>query len=536
MRIDAPLITGSLNYNGTSLQDLSTYATTSSVNNLIQKTGSYALTGSNYFSGSQVVSGSITATGNITAQTLIVQTITSSVLFTTGSNIIGSSLSNVQQITGSVGITGSLAVNGTTAVVGSGTANYVPKFTASGTIGNSSIFDNGSGVSIGTTTITSIFNAQASSANVGYFNRTTTDGDILTLAVGGTNALVFNTTSGVRNILAPDVVDLALWTNGNERLRINSSGRVGIGTSSANELLVAYGLSTSRPRLVVGQLTTSTLLYSTYNTQDTPAIEVNTSTTTGFAGFTMSNSNNTSGNTLGTVTFAAAGTSNGEKRGAIIGSSLESAATSSVTANLVFYTTSASSVAERMRITSGGAVCIGTSSPIAGSNTILHVNSIEAGPTFKNLNSGQQGLALWNAGTTGNNYFIEFWTEATITARGSITFNRGSGVVAYNTTSDYRLKTEIKDFEALSIIENLKPKEFRINNSQKKSIGFIAHELQEFYPQAVNGVKDEIDDNGNPKYQGVDYSQLTGLLTKAIQELSAKIDLQQEEIEILKNK
>jgi len=111
MRIDAPLITGSLNYNGNSLQDLSTYATTSSVNNLVQKTGSYALTGSNYFSGSQVVSGSITATGNITAQTLIVQTITSSVLFTTGSNIIGSSLSNIQQLTGSVGITGSLSVN-----------------------------------------------------------------------------------------------------------------------------------------------------------------------------------------------------------------------------------------------------------------------------------------------------------------------------------------------------------------------------------------------------------------------------------------
>ena len=112
MRIDAPLITGSLSYNGTSLQDLSTYATTSSVNNLIQKTGSYALTGSNYFSGSQVISGSITATGNITAQTLIIQTVTSSVLFSTGSNKLGSSLSNTQELTGSVGITGSISVNG----------------------------------------------------------------------------------------------------------------------------------------------------------------------------------------------------------------------------------------------------------------------------------------------------------------------------------------------------------------------------------------------------------------------------------------
>jgi len=59
-------------------------------------------------SGSLDISGSLTVGGTITAQTLVVQTITSSVEFITGSTIFGSLLSNTHQFTGSVSITGSL--------------------------------------------------------------------------------------------------------------------------------------------------------------------------------------------------------------------------------------------------------------------------------------------------------------------------------------------------------------------------------------------------------------------------------------------
>jgi len=59
-------------------------------------------------SGSLDISGSLTVGGTITAQTLIVQTITSSVDFVTGSTRFGSQLSNTHQFTGSVSITGSL--------------------------------------------------------------------------------------------------------------------------------------------------------------------------------------------------------------------------------------------------------------------------------------------------------------------------------------------------------------------------------------------------------------------------------------------
>ena len=195
-------VTGSLNLNGvgvatTSTLNAFTASSDTKVNALIANTGSYATTGSNTFTGSQIIQGTLTA------QTLVVQTVTSSVLYTTGSNIIGSSLSNVQQITGSVGITGSLAINGTGAVVGtgtinelsywvtansigalsvatypsltelsyvkgvtssiqtqlnakastlSGTTNYIPKFTSSTAIGNSVIFEESNAIRIGGTT------------------------------------------------------------------------------------------------------------------------------------------------------------------------------------------------------------------------------------------------------------------------------------------------------------------------------------------------------------------------------------------------
>jgi hypothetical protein len=74
--------------------------------------GVFATTGSNQFNGSQAVTGSLTVTGQVVAQTLNVQQVTSSIVYSSGSNIFGNSLGNTQQFTGSVSVTGSLAVAG----------------------------------------------------------------------------------------------------------------------------------------------------------------------------------------------------------------------------------------------------------------------------------------------------------------------------------------------------------------------------------------------------------------------------------------
>jgi hypothetical protein len=75
-------------------------------------------TGSVNISGSLTVTGSITTNGTITAQTLVVQTITSSITYSSGSNIFGNALTNTQTMTGSVNITGSLTLRGNQTVFG----------------------------------------------------------------------------------------------------------------------------------------------------------------------------------------------------------------------------------------------------------------------------------------------------------------------------------------------------------------------------------------------------------------------------------
>jgi hypothetical protein len=298
---------------------------------------------------------------------------------------------------------------------------------------------------------------------------------------------------------------LSLQTGLTERMRVTSAGNVGIGTTSPSELMVVYGLSTSKPRLVVGQLTTSTALYSTYNSQDTTAIEVNTSTTTGFAGFIMSNSNNTSGNTLGTISFAAAGTSNGEKRGAIIGSTLESAATSSVTANLVFYTTSASSVAERMRITSTGEITFAQSRSLytTASNGFLALygngGGLYMGGSIANdmLLTGGGNLLVGTNTDNGERLYV----SGSIRATGSITAN-----------SDVRLKKNIERIEnALQKVSEISGYTYNTIYDEDRHAGVIAQEIDKVLPEIVN--------KGNDGLMGVEYGNISALLIEAIKDL-----------------
>ena len=63
--------------------------------------------------------------------------------------------------------------------------------------------------------------------------------------------------------------------------------------------------------------------------------------------------------------------------------------------------------------------------------------------------------------------------------------------------------------------------------------GFIAHEVQEVLPQAVQGDKDAVNEEGEPVYQSYDKSLLIPLLTKAIQEQQELIETLTARIETL---
>ncbi|MEK9770732.1 MAG: tail fiber domain-containing protein, partial [Betaproteobacteria bacterium] len=93
---------------------------------------------------------------------------------------------------------------------------------------------------------------------------------------------------------------------------------------------------------------------------------------------------------------------------------------------------------------------------------------------------------------------------------------------AYNTSSDYRLKENLAPITgAVDRVNALQPRRFNFIAEPDKVVdGFVAHEVSDIVPEAITGEKDAVDADGNPEYQGIDQSKLVPLLTAAIQELT----------------
>ena len=175
---------------------------------------------------------------------------------------------------------------------------------------------------------------------------------------------------------------------------------------------------------------------------------------------------------------------------------------------------------ERMRITSGGNVCINRTSSLLSS-----VFSIDQ------FGNGTSNIAL-NHFYTGNKFIDFVWYGSSI---GSIT-NVGGTSVLYNTTSDYRLKQDLKEFSGLDLISKIKTYDYQWKSDKSRMYGVLAHELQEVVPYAVCGKKDDLDKKGNINPQGVDYSKIVPILVKAIQEQQAQIEELSNKIVALESK
>ena len=67
-------------------------------------------------------------------------------------------------------------------------------------------------------------------------------------------------------------------------------------------------------------------------------------------------------------------------------------------------------------------------------------------------------------------------------------------------------------------MDNLQPYKYLNKLTNNNDIGIIAHELQQFYPDLVNGQKDDIE------YQNVNYNGLIGILINEIQRLKSKAE------------
>lgn len=147
-----------------------------------------------------------------------------------------------------------------------------------------------------------------------------------------------------------------------------------------------------------------------------------------------------------------------------------------------------------------------------------------------------------------------YFNNGILTIGGIIKASNSS--VAYNTTSDYRLKTNITPLTgAVLRISQIPVHTFNwiAQSDSPKVDGFLAHEVQDFVPEAITGTKDGVktelkivgkNPDGTPieeltevpVYQGIDQSKLVPLLTAAVKELAQKLDVALARIETLENK
>lgn len=125
------------------------------------------------------------------------------------------------------------------------------------------------------------------------------------------------------------------------------------------------------------------------------------------------------------------------------------------------------------------------------------------------------------AGSSSRNYVVFTVSNTSIA---NITTNGSS--VSYNTTSDYRLKTNVTPLTNSAVrVKALKPCSYNwVRAPEVSSQGFLAHELAEVVPQAVSGEKDAMNSDGSIRPQQVDTSHIIPLLTSALQEALARIE------------
>ena len=175
---------------------------------------------------------------------------------------------------------------------------------------------------------------------------------------------------------------------------------------------------------------------------------------------------------------------------------------------------------ERMRIDSSGNLLVGATV----ANAKLYVSGAAANgitARFDGSSNASNPLTQFiTSDTTGNPYFSIYYTDST-SNRGSIQYNRGTGLMLYNTTSDYRAKDILGSVtDSGSVIDSVPVYMGKMKGATQERPMFIAHETPEY---AHTGEKDAVDADGNPVYQQMDASALVPVMWAEIQSLRKRL-------------
>jgi len=273
-------------------------------------------------------------------------------------------------------------------------------------------------------------------------------------------------------IFFPAADTIAFTEGGAESMRIDSSGNVGIGTSSPSNLV-----EVSRNQNAETQVR---LYNANAGSGARTVLLLGNNLSAGAAGIFLNSS-----------TYSGGGGANALTMYMGLG------------APITFET----NATERMRIDSSGNLLVGTTSTVgSGKLSISAFNSV-VGLRFTNTES-----------------VMLTFQDSVYDQCGFIYSIASTNTTSYNTSSDYRLKENVAPMTgALQTLSQLKPVTYTWKKSGSQGQGFIAHELQAVVPECVTGKKDAVDAEGKPVYQGIDTSFLVATLTAAIQEQQAMI-------------
>ena len=318
----------------------------------------------------------------------------------------------------------------------------------------------------------------------------TATGTTVGLANANLGLLVFqNSSAGL--ITTNQGVPLVFSTTNTERMRIDSSGNVGIGTSSPSSKLTLSDTNAYKLTLTGG---------STQNAIRFAPVS------TGNEYYVGAGTNLLLSNDKGFMIYNA--TSNASKFyvNDVSGETQLSATT---------YLTSYTAGTEAMRIDSSGNLLVGTTTQASGAK--ISING-SVGAT-----NGYLCHAGGSAGNTFGNIFNFFWLGSSLQA-----WIDSTNVGTVTLVSDYRIKKDIvtQDTPAIARINQLRPVMYE--RTDYKDIykadgvareGFIAHELQAIIPSAVEGEKD-----CENQIQSLNLDALCSVMVKAIQEQQTLIE------------
>lgn len=327
-----------------------------------------------------------------------------------------------------------------------------------------------------------------------------------------------------------NALDYIWYTSGSQKMTLTSGGNVGIGVtpSAWGSGYVGFQVGAAASQMAVGNNNRIGLNFY-FDGSSFKAIQTGAASLIEFDGdnFRFKNAPSVSANASQTfteiLTIASTGAatfSSSVSTGtlSLSGGTMQSSGDYYIGTNnanfIQFYTSNQN----RMIIQADGTILAGTTNDGFFNGSVTGVG-LYATNGFIAASRGGASSAFFNRFTTTGDIVTFRYNGGNV---GSISYN--GTITQYNSTSDYRLKEDLKEYNALNIIGNLKTYDFKWKNTDVRDYGMMAHELQEVLPNYVNGEKDAVDENGKINPQGVDYSKIVPIMIKAIQELKAEID------------